>query len=101
MSDKDLAKNAIKASAWYLRIGAFVLTIVMGFSLALYPTELSEARAVSHEAFAFIGANGNERGLRQRAYRRRAEIYSPLSRRNTFRNKIYYRGCAYSWRFRG
>ena len=52
MSDKDLAKNAIKASAWYLRIGAFVLTIVMGFSLALYPMELSEARAVSQEAFA-------------------------------------------------
>ena len=51
MSDKDLAKNAIKASAWYLRIGAFVLTLVMGFSLALYPTELSEARAVSQEAF--------------------------------------------------
>lgn len=51
MSNRGFAKKAIESSAWYFRVGAFVLTLIMGFSFALYPTASSEARAVSRIAF--------------------------------------------------
>ena len=51
MSNRSFARKAIDTSSWYLRIASFVLTIVMGFSLALFSTASREARAVSQTAF--------------------------------------------------
>ena len=51
MSNRSFARKAIDTSSWYLRVASFVLTIVMGFSLALFSTASREARAVSQTAF--------------------------------------------------
>ena len=51
MKKQGFAKKAVQASAWYLRLGSFALSLVMGFSFALYPILSREARPASQTAF--------------------------------------------------
>ena len=51
MNRQSFRKKAMQTSAWYLRFATFILSLVMGFSFALYPTAPSGAFAVSRTAF--------------------------------------------------
>ena len=51
MKKQGFAKKAAQTSAWYLRLGSFALSLVMGFSFALYPILSKEARPASQTAF--------------------------------------------------
>ena len=51
MNKQGFRKKAMQASAWYFRFASFILSLIMGFSSALYLTTSKEALAVSQIAF--------------------------------------------------
>ena len=51
MNKQSFGKKIMQASAWYVRFASFILSLVMGFSFALYQTTSREAFAVSQTAF--------------------------------------------------
>ena len=51
MKKQSFTKKAIQTSSWYLRAGAFFLSLIMGFSFALFPIASSESISASSIAF--------------------------------------------------
>ena len=51
MNRQSFRKKAMQSSAWYLRFASFILSLIMGFSFALYLTTSRKAFAVSQTAF--------------------------------------------------
>ena len=51
MNKQSFRQKAMQTTAWYLRLATFVLSLIMGFSFALYQTTSKEALAVSQTAF--------------------------------------------------
>ena len=51
MNKQSFSKKAMQTSAWYLRFATFMLSLVMGFSFALYQTTSKKAFAVSKTVF--------------------------------------------------
>ena len=50
MKRQSFGRKTMQTTAWYFRFATFMLSLVMGFSFALYQMTLKEASAVSQTA---------------------------------------------------
>ena len=51
MNKQSFTKKAIQTSSWYLRVGSFLLTTIMGFTFALFPIASNDSITASATAF--------------------------------------------------
>ena len=99
MNKQSFRTKAMQTSAWYLRFATFMLSIVMGFSFALYPTTSKEASAVSRTAFEESLSGVDYKAVMNEPTAQNGSIGASLSKSELRAKKLYPGGIPFGIKF--
>ena len=99
MNRQSFRKKAVQASAWYFRFASFILSLIMGFSSALYLTTSKEALAVSQVAFGESIDSVDYKAVMNEPSTQNGSIGVSLSKNELRAKKLYPGGIPFGIKF--